>query len=178
MANHQNNYLNESIPAQHSDANLGVIFLPTSLVKLVLKVANLFNLTSYDEFSLLDTIEVCLNSAMEKNEELDEQKMTILIINIIRVTEKFNKASSEITKAQLETIFKELSISSQDFNRQEFETFKAMKFHVMNPHCVEAIYKFIEMHLPEFKLSENSLFELSLDVLRFVYALKCKIYKK
>lgn len=151
-------------------------FLPKSLVKLVQKIAKIFEISSYDEFSLLDTLEFALNRNMEKHEEIDERKMTLLLINIIRLTEKYNKASSQLTKVKIESVFKEIGISSDEFNQGEFETFKLMDFHIVNPISVEIIFNFVEINLRELKAKKEFLFEFSVDILRLVYFWRTQIY--
>lgn len=154
-----------------------MIFIPESLVILVLKLARKFEFNSIDVFSLLDTLENTLRRYSKRLGEIDERKMYLLLINIIRISEKFNRASSELTKAKLETIFQDLGLTSNDYNQSEFATFKSMDFKVSTPTVAETIYNLIEVHsdiLPR----KDSMFEFAMIILRYVYAKKSTIYAR
>ena len=154
------------------------VFLPVTLVKLVFKIAQVFQLTSFDEFSLLDTLQQGLNMKLKTFdlEDIDERKMCLTIVSIIRVSEKFNNINSEFTKVKLDTIFYELGITNEEFNNQEFTTFKEMNYHVETPTAAEALYELIEKHLDDFK-KKDFLLEFSLDILRLAYTFKTRIYE-
>lgn len=98
-----------------ADKLLDDIFLPESLVRLVLKIAQKFEISSYGEFIMLDTFQSGLATAMMKlndDEELDERQMTLLIVNIVRLSEKSNNVKSPLTNVKLDEIFRDLGISS------------------------------------------------------------------
>lgn len=149
------------------------IFLPSSLVTLVFKIAKTFKLTSYDEFSLLDTLQFALSKNFEK--EMNEKTLNIFIINIVRIVEKYNKSGSQLTNLKLAEVFPQLGITNEEYNDQEFQVFKSIEFKVLTPSSVELIYHFIETHLFDLK-KKDFIFEFSLDILRIVYAARTKIY--
>lgn len=109
--------MQEDIPELVEEAEdlLDVIFLPESLVRLVLKIAQKFEISSYGEFIMLDTFQSGLATAMMKlndDEELNERQMTLLIVNIIRLSEKSNNVKSPLTIVKLDEIFCGLGITS------------------------------------------------------------------
>ena len=158
----------------HHNDDYKEFFLPTSLIKLVMKIAKIYQLSSLDEFSVFETLQFALFKSIEI-EITDEKTMTILIINIIRITEKYNKATSMLTRTKLESLFPQLGITSDEFNQQEFKIFEAIDFQVQNPQIVEMIYKIIETSLSEF-IKKEFIFEFSVDILRIVYASRINIY--
>lgn len=152
-------------------------FLPESLVKLVLKIAQSFRLKSFDEFSLLDTLQSGLAKYLNalNGQEITETDMIKLIVSIIRVSEKFNNINSEFTKVKLDRIFKDLAITNEEFNNQEFATFKAIDFRIESPIVAETVYDLIQKHLNHFK-KLDLLLEMSFDILRIVYTFRTEIY--
>lgn len=157
----------------------GGVFLPESLVKLTLKIAKTFEIRNYDEFSLLDTLQYGLFQYYQLNTKLDNEKeLCLLIVNIIRITDKFNKMDSNITKIRLDAIFPELQITSKEFNDFEYKVFKAMNFKICKPFIVETIYEIIRVHLVNLINNPDFLYEFSLDILRLVYCWRTEIYDK
>ena len=157
----------------------GGVFIPESLVKLAMKIAKSFEIRSYDEFSLLDTLQYGLFQYYQLNTELDNEKeLCLLIVNIIRLTNKFNKMDSNLTKVKLDAIFPELQISSKEFNEFEYKVFKAMNFKICTPFIVETIHEIISVNLVKIIDNPEFLFELSLDILRLVYCWRTEIYEK
>lgn len=148
-------------------------FLPVSLTKIVMKIAKAFKFSSYDEFSLLDTLQFVLSKNIEM-EINDEKGMTIFLLNVVRISEKFNTA--EMVMSKLETIFPQLGISSEEFNRVEFKIFETIDFHVQPPAVVELLYNLIEEKLGDLK-RKDFVFEFSLDILRIVYSARSFIYE-
>lgn len=142
------------------------VFLPESLVKLVLKIAKNFKLSCFDEFSILDTLQFACHKNFEHNFE-SKKDMTFFIMSVIRITEKFNKASLKVGIPQLG--------SSENLVQKEFKFFKSMDFHVCAPRAVETLHEMIESHLSEF-LRKDFIFDFSVDILRIVYAERSKIY--
>lgn len=175
-------YLKQSQECEsvHRDNNHGEIFLPVSLVKLVFKVAKLFRLPSIDEFSILDTLQWSLYKRIKMSDghPVDEKEMCLMLVNIIRLTEKFNKATSKLTKIKLDQIFMDLGLTSEEFNSKEFETFKSMDFRIVSPVVVETVYQLIEEHLVGLMNKKDFLFEFSLDVLRLTYVYRTSIYEE
>lgn len=153
-----------------------VFFLPESLQKLILKIARMFELNSFNEFSLMESLEYTILHNSLQIDDMDETKMSLLIINIIRLSEKFNCATSKITKIKLNSIFSELGFSNDEFNEQEFETFRTMNFNVRYPSAVEIIYNYIQLLLPELHEKKNHILEFTLDILRLAYSCRQKIY--
>ncbi|CAO1428247.1 unnamed protein product [Diamesa tonsa] len=156
----------------------GGIFLPESLVRLTLKIAKLFEIRNYDEFSLLDSLQYGLYQYYELNtmSEFNEKELSMLIINIIRLTDKFNNMESNISKVKIDDIFPELQITSNEFNDFEYKVFKAMNFKICKPFIVERIHEIISVHLLKLIDNPEFLFECSLDILRFVYRYRTVIY--
>lgn len=153
------------------------LFLPENLVKLVLKIARIFELTSFDEFSLLDTLQFAVvKKVLQVDKDLDERKMILTIVNLIRTTEKFNKSVSTLTRIKLSQIFPNLGITDEEFNKDELEVFKLVDFQVVNPVVVELIFNLIGLHFTDPQKKKNFLFEFSLDILRFVYTFRGNIY--
>lgn len=168
--------IQECESVQHGN-NHGELFLPVSLVKLVFKVSKLFRLPSIDEFSMLDTLQWSLYKSIKLSDghAIDEKEMCLMLVNIIRLTEKFNKATSKLTKLKLDQIFMDLGITSEEFNSKEFETFKSMDFRIMSPVVAEMVYQLIEEHLVGL-MNKDFLYEFSLDVLRLTYVYRTSIY--
>lgn len=150
------------------------IFLPDSLVKVVLKLAKKFELSSFNEFSLLDSLQLSLCNQMESGCDMDEKSMVLLVINVIRLTEKFNSAMSRLTQLKVDEVFGELGITNDEFKAHEFEAFKMMNFKFVSPHSFEMVYNLVQTHLTD--ESKDFLFDLSLDVLRFVYCWRSGIF--
>lgn len=157
----------------------GGVFLPESLVRLTLKIAKSFEIRNYDEFSLLDTLQYGLFQYYQLDRELENEKeLCLLILNVIRLTDKFNKMDSILTKVKLDAIFPELQITSKEFNEFEFKVFKAMSFKICKPFIVETIHELIREHLVTLIDNPEFLFEFSLDILRLVYCWRTEIYDK
>jgi len=152
--------------------------LPEELVKIVLKLVKLSGIRSYDEFSLLDTIQFRYRRMLEKNETIDEKTLTLITINIIRLSEKFNNADSKLTKVKLDLIFREMDITSKEFDQFELPTFQLMNFQVMTPVAYEEIHRLIHQHLTTFFSDLDFLFEVSIDILRLTYVWRIKIYER
>ena len=154
----------------------GVIFLPHSTVNLAFKLAKIFEISSYNLFSLLDSLlEVILKSANLATENVSDKTVCIMLINIIRISEKLNNAASQLTKVKLDAIFVDLGISSEEFDKHEFEVYSLMGFKASTPLIVETIHNLIEVHLPNVK-RKDYLFEFSMDILKMVYALRNEMY--
>lgn len=157
----------------------GGIFLPESVVKLTMKIAKSFEITSYDEFSLLDTLQLGLFQYYELNTELkNEKEFCLLIVNILRLTDKFNKMNSNITKVKLDAIFPELQITNKEMNEFEYKVFRAMNFKICTPFIVEKIHEIINVHLINLIDNNEFLMEFSLDILRLAYCWRKEIYDK
>lgn len=157
------------------------VFLPRSLVNLVLKLANSFEIAGIDQFSLMDTLSIGLfklfnASSAEELEKIDEKQICLLIVNIVRVTEKFNKAEAKLTKLKLASIFPGLDITDEEFNQHEFKTFKMLDFQIKDAVIVEEIHKLIENQLSQHLPKKYFLVELSLDILRLLYLWRSEIY--
>lgn len=153
-----------------------VFFLPESLQNLVMKIAKMFEFNSFNEFSLMESLEYTILHNTLEIDDMDETKMSLLIINIIRLSEKFNCATSKITKIKLNSIFSELGFSNDEFNDNEFTTFRTMNFNVRYPSVVEFIYNFIETLLPELHEKKSHILEFTLDIMRLAYSSRQKIY--
>lgn len=123
-----------------------LLFLPESLVRLALKIAKAFEISGYNLFSMLDTLQFALEVNYQAQKAIDEKEMTILIVNIIRLSEKYNKMASQLTKIEITRIFGGLQIESE-FNQKEFEHFKSFNYEVKTPKIVEMIYELIDTHL-------------------------------
>lgn len=157
----------------------GGVFLPEYLVRLTLKIAKSFEIRNYDEFSLLDTLQYGLFQYYQLDMELENEKeLSLLILNIIRITDKYNKMDSNLTKVKLDAILPELQITSKEFNDFEFKVFKAMNFKICRPFIVETIYELISEHLITLIDNPEFLFEFSLDILRLIYCWRTEIYEK
>ncbi|CRK90442.1 CLUMA_CG004136, isoform A [Clunio marinus] len=155
------------------------IFLPSSLIKLVFSVSKLFELSSYNEFSLLDTLEFALNAKynlINDRGTFDEKEMAIFIFNVILITVKFNTANPN-TRNELQAVMKQLGIENKESIEQEFETFSLMNFKILDPYVVELIFNLVEVHLSAFQ-GKNDVFEKSLDILRIAYFNRNAIYIK
>jgi hypothetical protein len=148
-------------------------FLPESLVKLVAKIANFLELSSIDEFSLLDTLQFAIDKNIDSDIS-DEKGMAIFLLNVVRISGKFNSASS--TRSQLEKLLADLEISAEDFHQQEFAVFKFLDFQIQTPVLAEQVYELIEVFMKEFRRKEL-IFAIALNILRIVYASRESIFK-
>lgn len=153
------------------------IFLPEGLVKLALKIAQTFRLRSFDEFSLLDTLQHGLNTTLKSSNghKIDEREMCLIIVSIMRLSEKFNNTNSEFKKLKLNNLFIKLGVTNEKFKNQEFATFKIMGFQIKSPTVAETIYVFIEKHLENYN-KLDFLLEFSFDILRIAYTFKSQIF--
>jgi hypothetical protein len=101
------------------------VFIPKSLVKLVLKIAEQFEIPGCDEFSILDTLQTSLvkSEIIQKifEDKMSEKQMCIMILSIIRICEKSNRMHSNLTKMKMDEAFPELGLTNHDFNSEEFE---------------------------------------------------------
>lgn len=152
------------------------LFLPAAIIKLIVKVAKIFEMSSVDEFSILET----LHSAILKNTEaldgsLDEKVIGIILLNIIRITDKYNKAGSAISQAKLESFFAASGITAKELNQHELAVYKSINFEVLQSATVEFLFELIATHLAE-QDNKPFLFEIALDVLRAVYLNAAEIY--
>ncbi|CAG9809836.1 unnamed protein product [Chironomus riparius] len=156
------------------------LFLPESLVRLVIKICKSYNISKYDQFSILDTLNFALfndfKESLSKDAFKDEEKMYIMILNIIRLCEKFNNSSSSFAK-KIDTIFKELGINKNVYNVSELESYKMMDYEVKNPVVLEAIYDFVENNLNS-NDQKNQVFDFSNDLLVLVYLWKDSIFNR
>lgn len=151
-------------------------FLPESLIKLVMKIAKVYNFSSIDEFSLMDTLQFTIFKNIHNLNIVDEKSMTIFILNIVMITDKFNRTKSTLTEAELDQICQKLDISGKELYKQEFAVFKTMEYQIQTPVVVEMIYDFIEKHMTEYK-KKHFIYEMALDVMRIVYVMKKYIYE-
>lgn len=156
-------------------------FLPESLVKLVFKITKIFEISDYNLFSILDTLRYALQENYQAHlkiqKPMDEKEMTILIVNIIRLSEKYNRMSSKLTKIEINKIYGNLQIDEKEFNGKEFEHFKSFNFKVEVPTFVETIYGLIDTHLDTISISKESLMKFALDVLKVFYCWRIKIFE-
>jgi hypothetical protein len=159
---------------QNDAKDVNQFFLPESLVKIVAKIANFLELSSIDEFSILDTLQFAIGKNINSETIADEKGMSIFLLNVVRISKKFNSASS--TKPQLEKLLADLEISSEEFHQQEFAVFKSMDFQIQTPVLAEQVYKFIEVFMKDFNRKEV-IFAVALDILRIVYASRESIHK-
>lgn len=134
-----------------SSVNSTFFFLPESLVRLVLKITKAFDIGGYNLFSILDTLQFALevnyHAQIKDLKIIDEKEMTILIVNIIRLSEKFNKMASKLAKKEFTQMFGDLQIEMNDFNAKELEHFKSFDYNVKTPKIVEILYVMIDSHL-------------------------------
>lgn len=158
------------------------LFLPESLVKLALKITRAFDISGYNLFSILDTLQYALEvnyqAQIKSEDKIDEKEMTILIVNIIRLCEKYNKMSSKFTKVEITKIFGNLQISQKEFNSKELEHFKSFNFQVKAPKIVELIYGLIDSHLDTINMTREALMNMALDILIIIYCWRIKIYEE
>lgn len=174
-----------SLKYQNGLPNYGVldVFLPESLVKLVFKIALKFNVPSFDEFSLIDTLQQWFNNKLMtfNGDDIDDRRLCLSIIAVLKVSEKFNNINSQLSKTKIDTIFSELgitekmSIGKDEFTKQEFTIFQEMNFKVKSPSTAEAVFELIEKHLADIR-KRDFLLEFSFDILRLVYSSRSQIY--
>jgi hypothetical protein len=159
-----------------------LFILPESLVRLSLKIAKSFDITDCNLFSILDTLqfalEVNFKAQLSSQASIDEKEMTILIVNIIRLSEKYNKAYSKLTKVEITKIFGNLQIDRKEVNDKEFEHFKSFNYDVKEPKIVELIYNLIDIHLDTINMTKDSLMTMALDILKIFYCWRVKIYEE
>lgn len=148
-----------------------VNFLPQSLVMLLIKIAKNFKLSVYEEFSLFETISYGLSS--NASEDFDEEKLSSLLLEIIKVTQKYNNADLKLSNENLGEIFGK---STKDLVQEEFAVFKSMNYKIKSSKIIEMIYLKIEKHLSDHK-KKDFLYSYSIDILRFVFMTRDEIYK-
>lgn len=112
---------------------------------------------------------------LKNGKEIDEKEMIMLIINIIRLSEKFNKSSSKLIKIHVDKAFENLGIDRKEINRKEFEHYKMFNYAIKTPTIVESIYKLIEGHLDDADKNDFVL-DFASDVLKIFYCWRSKIY--
>jgi len=153
-------------------------FLPESLVRLVQKICIKYKISKYNQFSILDTLNFALfndfKQATSQNAFKTQEQMYVFILNIIRLCEKFNDATSSFVK-NIDSIFKELGINKNVYNLSELESYVQMKFDVKTPVVLEEIYDLVENNL-DTNEEKNQAFEYANDVLILVYSWKNSIY--
>lgn len=153
-------------------------FLPESLVRLVQKICIKYKISKYNQFSILDTLSFALfndfKQATSQNAFKTQEQMYVFIINIIRLCEKFNDATSSFVK-NIDSIFKELGINKNVYNLSELESYVQMKFDVKTPVVLEEIYDLVENYL-DTNEEKNQAFEYANDVLILVYSWKNSIF--
>lgn len=151
-----------------------VIFLPGTLVRLVMKIAKTLRINCYDEFSLLDTLQETLSRESTVNQEMNEEKVISLITNVIKITEKMNNANSQLNKFELDSIFPGV-LARKPSNKDEFLVFESMGFKIAKPVLLEMVYELIDKS----SFKENQLMlSFVLEVVRFVYIEKSEINKQ
>lgn len=166
----------EQIPPESSQ-----FYIPESLVNLVLKIAKEFEISGFNLFSILDTLQFALEmnyqAQLSSQNPWDETEMTILIINIIRLAEKYNKMTSKLTKVPITKMYAALDIDPNKINEKEFQHFKSFNFEIKSPVIVETIYKLIDEHMNGISISKDKVMVFSLDVLKIFYCWRIKIYE-
>lgn len=146
------------------------IFLPKSLVNLIMKIAKSHQITNIDEFSMLDTFQSCISRKQIFEQLMDQESVTKLVVNIIQLSEKINNAHSQVSKLNLSSVFPGLSSSFSD----ELQTFKSLDFKIESPALLEMVYEIIQKS--PFK-AYNQVMTFAIDVLRFVYLERSRIYE-
>lgn len=156
------------------------LFLPESLVGLVIKICKSYNISKYDQFSILETLNFALfndfKESMDKNAFKDEEKMYIMIVNIVRLCEKFNNSSSSFAK-KIDQIFKELGINKNVYNVSELESYKLMDYDVKSPVILEQVYDLIDKNL-DTNEQKNEYFDYANDILVLFYYWKNAMYNE
>lgn len=156
------------------------LFLPESLVGLVIKICKSYNISKYDQFSILETLNYTLfndfKESLDKNTFKDEEKMYIMIINIVRLCEKFNNSSSSFVK-KIDQIFKELGINKNVYNVSELESYKLMDYEVKTPVILEQVYALIDKNL-DTNEQKNEYFDYANDILVLFYYWKNAMYNE
>lgn len=165
-------------PSEILDGSHDDLFLLSSIVKIIVKLAKNFELSSVDEFSIMET----LHFAMLKNTEafsdnLDEKAIALFLVNIISISDKFNNAGSKMTQARLEPFLTEFGVTIDQLNSCEFSVFKSIDFEVQQSKAVDLIFDLVSTHLDE-QNSKPVLFEIALDILRVVFMKAEEIYEE
>lgn len=109
--------------------------------------------------------------------EFCEKEMTMLIINILRLSEKFNKSSALVFKVQIDKVFENLGIERDVINGKEIEHFKSFNYEVKHPAIAEALYQLIDDHL-DANEKKDYILEVSFDILRLFYCWRTKIHEE
>ena len=109
--------------------------------------------------------------------EFCEKEMTMLIINILRLSEKFNKASAKVCKVKIDQAFENLGIERDVINSKEIEHFKSFNYEVKHPVIAETIYQLIDNHLDNME-KKDYILGVSFDILRLFYCWRVKIYEE
>lgn len=119
-------------------------------------------------------MKIYYNSNQENDDDWDEKEIIILIINIIRLSEKFNNQSSKLTKLQIDKAFGDLDISRDEINNKEFKHFSLIGHEFKNPEMFEKLQKHFE-NLEGFENNEIIL-ENAIDILKLFYCHRLKIF--
>lgn len=109
--------------------------------------------------------------------EFCEKEMTMLVINILRLSEKFNKSSAKLFKIHIDEAFQNLGIDRNLINSKEIEHFKSFNYEVKNPAIAEALYQLIDNHLDAVDKKDHIL-SVSFDILRLFYCWRTRIYEE
>lgn len=156
------------------------LFLPQSLVKLVIDICKTYKISKYDQFSILDTLNFALFNNFKEhainNEFKDQERMSMTIVNIVRLCEKFNNSSSSLVK-KIDVIFKELGINKNVYNISELESYQLMNYEIKTPVILESIYDLIESYL-DTNEEKNKVYDFANDVLVMLYYWKDRIYEE
>ena len=80
---------------------------------------------------MLDTLQHGLTHCKDIiGDDLDKKKIVMLMINIIRLSEKVNDRGSTIIRSPPSNILQVLGISDEELNQFEFPVFQSMGFKV------------------------------------------------
>lgn len=170
--NSTNEIINSS-SNQDEEILLDEFILPEELVKLTMIIAEKLEISLVNELSILENLERGLKEIIEEN--LDEKEITILIINIIRLTEKFNDATkTEFLSAKIKELCDTLEININD---GEIYAFQKLNFQITDdPEVVKMIHQLIDLHLNV--QDKSDILDLALQILRIFYCSKVRIYQK
>lgn len=163
----------EEVSSNHDD-----LFLSAIIVNIIIKVAKIFEISSVDEFSIMETLHYAIMKNAEALEEtLDEKVITVFVLNIIRISDKYNKAGSTMSQAKLESFLPGLGVTADELNKHELDVFKSHDLKVLESVTVDLIFDLMSSLLAE---QENKpfLFEIAMDVLRGVYINAVEIYEE
>lgn len=153
------------------------VFLPEAVVKLVLKICKTFEISKFDTFSVLETLQAALYSNLFAQYPRTVKETAMIILNAVRLTEKFQKSANSFAK-NCDKVFEALGMTKDEYNDSEVRTYHLMDYKIINPEILEEIYYIIEKNEHLNSELKNSVYECAVDVLTIFYSWKYRIFNE